>query len=60
MHALFSCRTLGRESNVQGSAFDIKAKDSARQIGEVARMGILNLKVINIKVGVRSVSALMP
>lgn len=37
----------GRGTNVQGSAFDIKANESARRRGEVAQMRMLNLKDIN-------------
>ena len=51
---------LGADSNVQGSAFDIKANESARETGEVARKCILNLKVIDMNTSRRNVSALMP
>ena len=51
---------MGMESNIQGSALDIQAKESARQTRDVARMRIVKLKVINITVGITSVGAPMP
>ena len=50
----------GRGTNVQGSAFDIKANESARRRGEVARTRMLNSKVIKMKNRVTTVSAVMP
>lgn len=60
MRVSFPYGETGRDSNVQGSASDIKAKDSARYTWGAGRMRISNMKIVNINIGVRSVSALMP
>lgn len=46
--------------NVQGNAYDTTTKDSTKEMRDVARVRILNWKMININIGITSVKARMP